>query len=75
MAFCSANGGLKTNPRTLTVTILGLYRASLGMPDKSARIVTVKELQPANAASNTNETKKWPHLEAVADIEKSIIPP
>ena len=27
LVFCAAAGGLKTNPRTLTVSILGLYRA------------------------------------------------
>ena len=45
------------------------------MPDKSARIPTVKELQPAIAARNANELKNRPHLEAVAVIEKPIIFP
>ena len=43
------------------------------MPEKSARIATVKELQPAIAARNTNETKNWPHLEAVAAFQKFFV--
>ena len=45
----------------------------MGMPDKSARIATVKELQRAIAARNTNEMKNWPHLEAVAAFQKFFV--
>ena len=45
------------------------------MPDKSARIVTVKVLQPSIVERKANELKNRPHLEAVAVIEKPIIFP
>ena len=57
------------------IWVPGQPQAPPGMPDKSARIATVKELQPSIAAQNTNELKIQPHLEAVADIEKPIIFP
>ena len=57
------------------ICVPGQPWAPPGMPDKSARIVTVKELQPSIAVRNTNELKIRPHLEAVADIEKPIISP
>ena len=33
LAFCAADRRLKTKPRTLTVTINGLYQARPGVPE------------------------------------------
>ena len=73
--FQKINSGILQDHRQVLLAIFGDLWASPDtprVPDKSARIATVKELQPANAAPNTNETKNWPHLEAGAVIQKSI---
>ena len=72
------NSGILQDHRQVLLAIFGDLWASpdtLRVPDKSARIPTVKELQPSIAARNANELKNQPHLEAVAVIKKPIIFP